>query len=234
MVIMGQLKLTAEILMAGTGCNYVNEKAWIDVIQAACDANNINTPRRVAAFLANIGVESGSLTSLKECLNYSAAGLAGTWPNRFDKNPSDNKNEPNALAISIANKPERIANIVYGGRFGNGNEASGDGLKYIGRGLLQTTFKANYVAMQALTGCQIVANPALLETKLVAASVAAAQFMSVARNAADRGDIAGCVKLINGAPPNVANQGALRIKRFNDCMKLFGVGSHQEQGTPPD
>jgi putative chitinase len=106
--------------------------------QALCDVlpkYEIDTPERVAAFLAQCGHESSDFNILKENLNYSAQGLMLTWPKRF----------PNTtIANQYARKPEKIANKVYSNRLGNGPEISGDGWKYRGRGAIQLTGKANY------------------------------------------------------------------------------------------
>ncbi len=89
-----------------------------------------------AAFLANVGHETKQLTALSEDLNYRAARLLEVWPTRFTP----------TLAAQLAGKPEAIANHVYGGRFGNGDEASGDGWRFRGGGGIQRTFRDNYLA----------------------------------------------------------------------------------------
>lgn len=118
---------------------------YLDPLNAAMVENGINTPLRIAAFLANVAVESGQLSSVSENLNYSADGLAATWPARFAVMGSQPR-VPNAQAITIAHQPERIANIVYAGRMGNGDEASGDGWRYRGAGLIELTGKAAQLA----------------------------------------------------------------------------------------
>lgn len=95
----------------------------------------INTLERVAAFLAQCGVESVDFTVMRENLNYSAKGLTLTWPKRF---PSLEAAKP------YERNPEKIANKVYADRLGNGPESSGDGYRYRGRGYIQLTGKANY------------------------------------------------------------------------------------------
>lgn len=95
----------------------------------------INTPLRVAAYLSQVLVESAYLTASVENLNYSADGLLKTFPKYF---------KSRAEAEAYARKPEKIANKVYANRYGNGNEASGDGWRYRGRGLIQLTFRSNY------------------------------------------------------------------------------------------
>jgi len=96
---------------------------------------DITTPERVAAFLAQCGHESVDFTVLKENLNYSAKGLVATWPKRF-------LNEEAAMPYN--RDPEKIANRVYADRMGNGDEASGDGWRYRGRGAIQLTGRDNY------------------------------------------------------------------------------------------
>ena len=108
---------------------------WVDKLNAAMAAHGIDTPAKQAAFLAQIGVESGQLRRTSENLNYSASRLTEVWPSRFPTVAS---------AAPYAHNPEKLANHVYANRNGNGNEASGDGWKYRGGGLMQTTGRANY------------------------------------------------------------------------------------------
>ncbi len=109
----------------------------IEQIPAVMEKFQINTPLRLAHFLAQCGHESGGFRLTKENLNYSAKGLMGIFKKYF---PTE------ALAKQYERKPEKIANKVYGGRMGNGPEASGDGAKYCGRGYIQLTGKDNYTA----------------------------------------------------------------------------------------
>jgi putative chitinase len=97
---------------------------------------NINTPMRQAAFLAQVMHESGMLASVEENLNYSAKGLMETWPKRFTSL---------AIALAYERRPEKIANKVYANRMGNRDEASGDGWKHRGAGLIQLTGKDNHL-----------------------------------------------------------------------------------------
>lgn len=94
----------------------------------------IDTPDRVAAFLAQAAHESAELLRLEENLNYSAAGLVQTWPSRFSLE----------AALHYERKPELIANRAYANRLGNGDQASGDGWRFRGRGIFQLTGRANY------------------------------------------------------------------------------------------
>lgn len=113
----------------------------------------INTRERVCHFLATIAVESAELTAVEENLNYSAAGLLKTFPKYF---------RSSAVARSYERHPEQIANRVYANRYGNGNEASGDGWRYRGRGLIQYTFRDNYKEYGKWSGYDVERQPELL------------------------------------------------------------------------
>jgi putative chitinase len=113
------------------------------------------TPVRAAHFFAQTAHETGGFKAFSENLNYSATGLQGIFGKYF----------PGTLEESYARNPEKIANRVYADRMGNGNEASGDGWKYRGRGALQLTGKANYEAFaKYLSKPEIVTNPDLVAT----------------------------------------------------------------------
>jgi putative chitinase len=113
------------------------------------------TPVRAAHFFAQTAHETGGFKAFSENLNYSAQGLQGIFGKYF----------PGTLEESYARNPEKIANRVYADRMGNGNEASGDGWKYRGRGALQLTGKANYEAFaKYLSKPEIVTNPDLVAT----------------------------------------------------------------------
>lgn len=163
-------QITANLLEAAVGCGRSLANSWSKPLADACRAYEINTPARIAAFLAQIGHESAGLTRTVENLNYGADGLRQTWPKRFDE----------ASAKQLARQPRLIANRVYGGRMGNGDEATGDGWKYRGRGLIQVTGKANYEAVRDLlrerdpSAPDFVADPdALSEPRWAALSAAA-------------------------------------------------------------
>lgn len=120
----------------------------------------INTVNRLAHFLGQCHHESGGFKTLHENLNYSADGLKSIFPKYF----------PGVLSESYARNPQKIANKVYGGRMGNGDETSGDGWKFRGRGVLQVTGKENYTKFSKFIGEDCVANPDLLENKYALAS----------------------------------------------------------------
>lgn len=137
---------------------------WTDALNESMEAFEITSALRIAAFLAQVAHESGGFRRLVENLSYSAAGLRKTWPKRF---PSDE------LAQRYARKPERLANFVYANRLGNGGEASGDGWRFRGRGLIQVTGRSNYRAAGAALGLELEGQPEALEEPRHAARSAA-------------------------------------------------------------
>lgn len=156
---------------------------------------------RVAAFLAQVGHESGQLRTLVENLNYSAEGLMKTWPSRFDL----------VRATAAARKPEQIANIVYAGRMGN--TEPGDGWKYRGRGLFQVTGRTNYAACGEALGLDLINQPELLEQPQYAAMSAAWFWSKKGLNTlADQGDFVKITRRINGGTNGMADRQALYDK----------------------
>ena len=124
---------------------------------------DISNPFRLSHFLAQCAHESGNFKHIRENLNYSAEGLVKVFPKYFSKE----------TALWYARKPEAIANVVYGGRMGNGDKNSGDGFKYRGRGFLGLTGKANYKAFSDHIGdVNIMINPDLVATKYALTSAA--------------------------------------------------------------
>jgi putative chitinase len=124
----------------------------------------LDQPLRLAAFLAQVGHESAHFNRLEENLNYSAETLRRLFPKRV---PDD------ASAQALVGNPQAIANRIYGGRLGNGPEASGDGWTFRGRGLIQLTGKSNYLQADQALNAGLVSNPdALAHDRALAASVA--------------------------------------------------------------
>ena len=133
--------------------------SWAAPINEAAARFAISTPDRMAAFLAQTAHESEGFKRLVENLNYSADGLSRTWPLRY-RGPDG---QPNETALRLHRNPEAIANNCYAGRMGNGDEASGDGWRYRGRGLIQITGRANYAACGTALGLPLLDQPELLE-----------------------------------------------------------------------
>ncbi|MFU4810167.1 glycoside hydrolase family 19 protein [Pseudomonas aeruginosa] len=179
---------------------------FVPALNVAMERFGITAPVRVAAFLAQVGHESSQLTRLMENLNYSAQGLAATWPSRY--RGADGK--PNALALNLARHPQAIANNTYASRNGNGDEASGDGWRYRGRGLLQITGRSNYRAAAAGLGQPLEAEPELLEQPEFAALSAAWWWSTHGLNElADRGEFTAITRRINGGTNGQAERQAL-------------------------
>lgn len=124
-------------------------------IPLVVDKFAINTPLRLCHFLAQTGHESGGFKVTKENLNYSAERLQVIFKKYFTEDS----------AKEYARKPDKIANIVYANRMGNGNQASGDGFRFCGRGYIQLTGKDNYTAFDKSVEEDILANPDLVATK---------------------------------------------------------------------
>jgi len=172
----------------------------------------VNTPLRLAHFLAQCGHESGGFRITQENLNYSAKGLQGIFKKYF---PSE------ALALDYAKKPQKIANRVYGGRMGNGNEASGDGYKFRGRGFIQLTGRDNYKAFDDAVEDSILENPDLVATKYPLASAAWFWNKNKLNQLADKGAAIEVVtmitKRVNGGTIGLPD----RIKHFNEYYSLL-------------
>lgn len=172
----------------------------------------INTPLRLAHFLAQCGHESGGFRVVNENLNYSAKGLMGIFKKYF---PSQ------ALAEAYQRKPEKIANKVYASRMGNGDEASGEGFKFRGRGYIQLTGKTNYTAFAKSIGEDVVANPDLVATKYPLASAAWFFNKNGLHKMADGGAtdavVTSITKRVNGGTIGLAD----RIKHFKEYYHLL-------------
>lgn len=176
---------------------------WLQPLNTILAESGINTKERVDMFLAQAGHESGGLRRLTENLNYSANGLSNTWPTRY--RGSDGK--PNALALKLHRNPEMIANHTYANRMGNGDVESGDGWLYRGRGIFQLTGYDNYKRFFDYLGEPL--KPTLLESPEYAIK-SAAWFWNInnLNSFADKGDIRGCTKVINGGFNGIADRTA--------------------------
>ncbi len=172
----------------------------------------LDTPIKLAHFLAQAGHESGGFKAVNENLNYGAKGLRGIFGKYF---PTD------AKALEYERKPEKIANLVYGGRMGNGPEASGDGYKFRGRGYIQLTGKDNYTAFSKAINEDCVGNPDLVATKYPLASAAWFFHKNGLHKIADEGATTEVVtkitKRVNGGTIGLES----RIKEFNTFYKLL-------------
>ena len=191
------------------GNPYVDQ--WYDALCAILPEYQINTPERVAAFVAQCAHGRGGFRARKENLNYRAVTLRKVFPKYF---PSDE------MAAQYANKQEAIANRVYANRMGNGDEASGDGFRYCGRGLIQLTGKNNY---------QNFADS--IETPVEEVSEYLGTFEGAVQSGcwfwetnnlnkwADAGDIKTMTKVINGGYIGLDD----RIRHYEHALHVFGA-----------
>lgn len=167
----------------------------------------ITTAKRKAMFFAQLDHES-NLEPKVENLNYSAERLLQVFPKYFTKNDVND----------FARNPEKIANRVYSNRMGNGNQNSGDGYKFRGRGFIQLTGRNNYLLLSKDTGVDYVANPDLLLNE-ADAMVSACWFWQKNKinESADWGDVEGVTRIINGGSNGLAD----RKKKYEQYLKVF-------------
>lgn len=180
--------MNAEQLAQAVHMTPAKAEEWIDAINATFEMFGIDTPEQQASFLGQCGHESAGFTALVENLNYKAESLCKVWPKRF---PSLEAAQP------YHRNPEAIANKVYANRMGNGDEESGEGFAYRGRGLIQLTGKSNYQACGDVLGVDLVSDPDLVSTPMYAA-LSAGWFWHTHHLNAIAEDITAVTKKING------------------------------------
>jgi putative chitinase len=188
-----------------------NPQGWTTALVDVLPTYEINTPERIASFLAQCGHESAGFTVLQENLNYSADGLNKIFKKYF---PTLESAQP------YARKPEMIANRVYGGRMGNGDEHSGEGYKFRGRGPIQLTGKANYEACSEFLfqDDTLVQNPdMLLDPEYALHSACWFWWKNDLNKFADTADLVTMTKRINGGTIGLED----RIKHYNEAMEIF-------------
>ena len=171
---------------------------WYEALCKILPDYEINTVERVAAFLGQTYVESAGYKGLKENLNYKPETLVKIWPSHF----------PNMeVANQYAHNQEKIANRAYAGRMGNGDEASGDGWNFCGRGLIQITGRSNYAAFADSIDTPIEHIPEFLGTFEGALQSACWFWESNNLNdLADKGDVIGLTKKVNGGVLGLAER----------------------------
>lgn len=180
---------------------------WIDAINTTFETFGIETSEQQASFLGQCGHESAGFTALVENLNYKAESLCKVWPKRF----------PNIeVAQPYHRNPEAIANKVYASRMGNGDEASGDGWNFRGRGLIQLTGRDNYKACGAALGADLESDPDLVSQPMYAA-LSAGWFWhkNHLNNIAE--DIVAVTKKINGGTHGLDD----RVARTARALEAF-------------
>lgn len=182
---------------------------YVEYMNDVMSFYEINNPQRISMFLAQVGHESGGMRTIKENLNYSADGLKKIFPKYFRTvNPAD-----------YAKKPEKIANRVYASRMGNGDEASGDGYRYCGRGLIQLTGKSNYMAFAQDMNMSLEEATEWLKDEEGATWSAGWFWDSRELNQwADKGDILTVTKKINGGTIGLED----RKHHYEAALEIFG------------
>lgn len=181
---------------------------WVDLLNKFLPMYGVNTAPRISMFLAICGHETVDFTVFKENLNYSAVGLRKTWPSRFNI----------ATAAIYARKPEKIANKVYANRMGNGDEKSGDGWKYRGKGLIQLTGKSNYAAFASAASLSLDRAASYLDTH-EGALVSALWFWGdhSLNTLSDHQNVLAVTKIVNGGTIGLSD----RQIRFTKALKTF-------------
>jgi putative chitinase len=184
---------------------------WYDAVCQILPVYEIHTPERVAAFMAQCAHESGYFKFLRENLNYRADSLLRTFPKYFKTLEE---------AKQYERQPEKIANRVYANRMGNGDEKSGDGFRYLGRGLIQLTGKNNYTLFAAAIDTPLEQIPEYLQT-FEGAIQSACWFweQNNLNKFADSRDIVTMSKRINGGTIGMDD----RIQKYNKFLKLVGA-----------
>jgi putative chitinase len=203
------MEITQAQLRACIGDNPYLEQ-WCNALNTVLPDYGIDTPERVAAFIAQCAHESNNFRALKENLNYRAESLMKTFRKYF---PTPE------LAAQYAHNQEAIANRVYANRMGNGPEESGDGFRYCGRGLIQLTGYDNYQAFADSIETDIEEIPEYLQT--FEGAVQSACWFWETNNLnqwADKGDILTLTKRINGGTIGLED----RIKHYNHALHVFG------------
>ena len=192
-------------------------ESWHSVMCVLLSKYEINTPERIAGFVAQCGHESLNFKVLEENLNYSADGLNKIFPKYFERAGRDAKN--------YHRKPEAIANVVYSSRMGNAGESSGDGWKFRGRGVIQLTGKHNYEAFGNDIGKYLDEVVEYLGTKMGALESACWYWNSRNINsAADVGDIVKMTKLVNGGTIGLED----RKRHYERALDLLKGKTHLE------
>jgi putative chitinase len=192
-----------------TGIPYADH--WYSALSQCLPDYEINTPHRIAAFVAQCAHESGGFRAIKENLNYKAESLMRVWPRYFPDMATANR---------YAHNQEMIANRAYGGRMGNGPEESGDGARFCGRGLIQLTGRSNYQAFADSLQMDINDVPEYLATFEGAVQSACWFWENNNLNQwADKGDILTLTKKINGGTLGLED----RTKHYNHALEVLGA-----------
>jgi putative chitinase len=196
--------------LTAIGVPQATADTWLEPLINTMQKHDITTPVRIAMFLSQLAHESGNFRAVSENLNYSAEALRRVFGRHF---PTDE------IAAEYARKPERIANRAYANRMGNGDEASGDGWKYRGRGLIQLTGTNNYAAYSMEAKNNALTDPDIVATPEYAADSAGWFWASNRLNQlSDTGDVRAVTRRINGGFNGLAD----REQKYNKLIAVLG------------
>ncbi|QOV06254.1 endolysin glycosyl hydrolase [Burkholderia phage Maja] len=216
------MNISRQAFQIATACTDSVAAQWLPAFEAAADEFGLNTPQRICAVLAHVGVESAGLTVFSENLNYSAQGLANTW-DRYSVT-GKRGGAPNALALRLARNPQAIANNVYANRLGNGDEASGDGWTHRGMGPIQLTGKDTQFSFMLDCDVDMVNHPELLAQPEQGARSAAwfcTKYKKGFLAAIDAGDFDRTTMIVNGQASCTANHGPTRKSRYEAALNAW-------------
>ena len=203
--------VSAEDLVRAGFCSLEAAELWIDPLNEAMARFEIDTPNRIAHFLAQTTHESGGFKFTVENLNYSAEALLRVFRKYF---PSE------AMARAYARKPQAIASRVYANRMGNGDEESGDGWRYRGRGLIQLTGRANYAGFSKAANVNAIGEPDLVARPPLAALSAGWFWAHNGLNdLADFGSLETITRRVNGGLNGIED----RRKRYESARGVLGA-----------
>lgn len=214
------IKLTLEHLQACLPeAKKANLEKYVEGFNETFEHFEINTPERMAMFIAQTAHESGNFNAVEENLNYQAKALLSFWPKKFA-----------GVADEYARKPEKIANRAYCDRMGNGPESSGEGYKYRGRGIIQLTGKDNYKACGKALGLDLLTDPDQVAKNPVAV-LSAGWFWDTRKlnQWADKEDITTVTKKINGGTIGLAD----RTHHFHHILEVLKM-IHEKEGHSDD
>lgn len=214
------MNLTPQIIAAGTGAPLARAEQWLAPIQTACDRFQINTPLRVAAFIAQCGHESMALARTSESFDYSVAALPAVFRRITPALAATLGRQPGENVVPLE-RQQRIASIAYANQYGNGDSTTGAGWDYRGSGLIGLTFHDNFAACGTDLSLDLVGEPDRVRTDPALGALTAAWFWSTKglNVLADAGNIQAITKRINPAMLGASHRAAL----FASSKKAMGV-----------
>lgn len=214
------MNLTHQIIAAGTGAPLARAEQWLAPMQTACDRFQINTPLRIAAFLAQCGHESMALARTAESFDYSVQALLAVFRRITPALAATLGRQPGERMVPLE-RQARIASIAYANEYGNGDSTTGDGWNYRGSGLIGLTFHDNFAACGADLSLDLVGEPGRARTDPALGALTAAWFWSTKglNVLADAGNIQGITKRINPAMLGASHRAALYVA----AKKAMGI-----------